>query len=193
MSCYISVSDIQVILHCNELANVELIPVLSFFQKDIIKKVSTEDDVETSEAMEEFFVKLQAQARGYLFRKRMNDKYDYFYDNVDKITNLQKIWRKKLSDRHNHSVTDRNVTQASALPKAEIFLEYFRQHVNTTFVYFQLYLKCMIIIIFSHRRRKLSRFRLPGEATSLGVIIACFCVWIDHLSQSSGTSRPFCI
>lgn len=42
---------------------------------------------------EKLLIKLQACIRGYLFRKRINDRYAYFDDNLRKIITIQAWWR----------------------------------------------------------------------------------------------------
>ncbi|XP_076668779.1 ras GTPase-activating-like protein IQGAP1 isoform X2 [Andrena cerasifolii] len=59
--------------------------------KRVIKNVTVKEH--EKHRINKTIIRFQAYIRGYLLRKRISDKFSYFYDNVDKIIQIQSWWR----------------------------------------------------------------------------------------------------
>ncbi|XP_076245101.1 ras GTPase-activating-like protein IQGAP1 [Calliopsis andreniformis] len=59
--------------------------------KRIVKKTTVKDHEEHK--INKQIIRLQAHIRGYLLRKKISDRFTYFYNNIDKIIEIQAWWR----------------------------------------------------------------------------------------------------
>lgn len=87
----------------------------------------------------------QAYARGYLLRKKLSNRFTYFYNNVDKIIRIQAWWRsvvqrkqymKLLEDKKKYNEKESQNTSLKVKTKYANILDYYRKHVNDPFLFF---------------------------------------------------------
>lgn len=86
----------------------------------------------------------QAYARGYLLRKKLSNRFTYFYNNVDKIIRIQAWWRsivqrkqyeKLLEDKKKYNEKKSQNTSLKVETKYANILDYYRKHVNDPFLF----------------------------------------------------------
>ncbi|XP_050481598.1 ras GTPase-activating-like protein IQGAP1 isoform X1 [Bombus huntii] len=79
----------------------------------------------------------QAYARGYLLRKKLSNRFTYFYNNVDKIIRIQAWWRsivqrkqyeKLLEDKKKYNEKKSQNTSLKVETKYANILDYYRKH-----------------------------------------------------------------
>lgn len=67
---------------------------------EIIKALTAEEyNLPSGQIDDKLIVQLQAFARGYLVRRKLSERFSYFYDNVDKVVVIQAAWRGFLQRR----------------------------------------------------------------------------------------------
>lgn len=83
-------------------------------------------------------IKFQAHIRGYLLRKRISDRFTHFYDNIEKVKQLQAWWRnvlirkyykKLLKERVKHSAGEESYQFSSVKGKYESIMEWYKEQV----------------------------------------------------------------
>uniref|UniRef100_A0A0C9RMV3 IQGAP1 protein n=1 Tax=Fopius arisanus TaxID=64838 RepID=A0A0C9RMV3_9HYME len=98
--------------------------------EEIINKITAEEYNIPSESFnEKLIIRLQALIRGYLTRKKIADRFDYFHDNVDKIMKIQAWWRGVMHRRlYRMKLVERIREAKGKLRKQRNHYDYYRQH-----------------------------------------------------------------
>ena len=98
----------------------------------------------------------QAYARGYLLRKKLSNRFTYFYNNVDKIIRIQAWWRsvvqrkqymKLLEDKKKYNEKESQNTSLKVKTKYANILDYYRKHVNDPFLFFYNFIYDVLIVV----------------------------------------------
>ena len=98
----------------------------------------------------------QAYARGYLLRKKLSNRFTYFYNNVDKIIRIQAWWRsvvqrkqymKLLEDKKKYNEKESQNTSLKVETKYANILDYYRKHVNDPFLFFYNFIYDVLIVV----------------------------------------------
>ncbi|KZC12883.1 Ras GTPase-activating-like protein IQGAP1 [Dufourea novaeangliae] len=110
-----------------------------YINMDDIKRIVKNSTVKEHEMhkINKQIIRLQASIRGYLLRKRVSDRFTYFYDNADKIVKIQSWWRsvvqrkkyiQALEEKRKHDVEKYQNKYLKVKAKFEDILCHYREH-----------------------------------------------------------------